>query len=90
MATKDIFTFFDEVEGDIHVMENELIPDLEKTLAYLTDPDYKPDDNPDHEYREQDIDDCEWELAVHQRDLHTSKEKLGKLRRRLALISLRG
>lgn len=88
MTTEDIFITIDEVEGDIYVMKNELIPDLEATLAYLTDPSYKPETNPDHEYREQDIDSCVWGLLFQKRDLRASREKLGKLYRRVTQMEL--
>lgn len=88
MTAQDILTAIVEVEGDIHVMEKELIPDLKKTLAYLTSPDYDPDLDPDHEFRKQDIEDCDYELLSHRKDLRTSREKLQKLYRKLAQMML--
>lgn len=90
MATKDIFTTIDEVEGAILALEKSIIPDYEEELAHLMDPDYEPEDNPDPKNREDDIDLLTWELLRHQGTLHALKEELGKLRRRLAQMVLGG
>jgi hypothetical protein len=42
-------------QGDLDLIENQILPDLRQRLERLTGPDYKAENNPFHETREEDI-----------------------------------
>jgi len=46
----------DQDEAELQTIETDILPDLRASLNWLMRPDYKPEENPDHEHREQDID----------------------------------
>jgi hypothetical protein len=45
------------LQEDLRVIEEEILPDLRQQLTELTSPDYKAEENQDHNLRDQDI---EW------------------------------
>lgn len=63
-----------EIEAEL-VQTRQLISLAEASLNWLTSPDYNPDQNPDHECREQDIEFLEYELAQLNRDLNKLLKK---------------
>lgn len=88
MTTEDIYTTIDKVKGEILALERFIIPDYEEELAHLIDPDYEPEDNPNPEEREDDIDLLTWELWEHQGDLYALHKELKNLYRKLAVVIL--
>lgn len=44
-----------DAENEMLVIERDLLPSAKKELYWLTSPDYKAKDNPDHEHRKRDI-----------------------------------
>lgn len=56
-------TDLDGLEADLIIIQNELLPDARSQLAWLTSPDYKPEENDDHDLRSQDIEDLQREIA---------------------------
>lgn len=42
-------------QDSLRIIEEEILVELRKDLAELTSPDYKAEDNPDHELRDEDI-----------------------------------
>ncbi len=64
-----------ERESEIMTIEEELLPELQDRLAYLTAPDYDPAKNPDDELREFDIESAE--------------DGIAKLHKRLAKLKLK-
>ncbi len=69
-------TIRQEIEAEIQMLEDVLIPDARKSLAYLTNPDYDPAENADDELREDDIEFLEVELRGYSRDLGALKKRL--------------
>ena len=67
----------DELEGDLIVIEKEILPDFREELAWLTSPDYKPEDNPDHEFRDEDIEFLEAEIRENEKRAAYLRKKLG-------------
>jgi hypothetical protein len=45
----------EELCEELRLLEEEIIPKTQKDLEWLTSPDYKPEDNPDHAERDADI-----------------------------------
>ena len=80
---KSIETELDETIGTIIVLEEEIIPDLKERLEWLTSPDYNPEDNPDHDLREHDIEFGESELAKEEGALECAKKRFERLERLL-------
>ena len=56
MTKRDLYEIDDELS-----VTRELLADTKAILARLTAPDYKPEDNPDDEFRKKDIEDAETE-----------------------------
>ena len=65
-----------EDEGELHVYE-EILKDAQEHLAWLTRPDYKPEENPDDELRETDIEALEAEIADAIGNIRHLKKRLG-------------
>ena len=65
-----------EDEGELHVYE-EILKDAQEHLAWLTRPDYKPEQNPDDELRETDIEALEAEIADAVGNIRHLKRRLG-------------
>ncbi len=65
-----------ELEGELHVYE-EILKDAQENLAWLQRPDYKPEENPDDEFREKDIEDLETEIANAIGNIRHLKKRLG-------------
>ncbi len=67
------------ISGGIVTLENDILPELREQLAWLTRSDYKPSDNADHEYRDQDIEDLIAEICEHEADLQRLTQRLLKI-----------
>ena len=65
-----------EIEAEIVTIEEEILPDLRKQLAFLTAPDYDPSQNDDDNLREEDIE-------FYESEIYDAEEKLRHLNRRL-------
>lgn len=65
-----------ELEGELVTLENDVLPDLKKTLAWLTRPDYSAEEDSDHEYRDQDIESLESEIANVEGQIAKIKKRL--------------
>lgn len=65
-----------DLESELVTLEDDILPDLQKQLASLTDPNYKPADNPDHELREQDIEFLSTEISKTKQRIATVKATL--------------
>lgn len=72
-----------ETEGDIQITVDEIIPDIQKQLDYLTSPDYDPAGNVDHDLRQDDIEYLSSELLSEQKDLYALQKKLKRLQARM-------
>lgn len=56
-----------EWEGDLITIENDILPDLHDQLAVLTDPNYKPEENADDEFRDRDIEVLKMEINANEK-----------------------
>jgi hypothetical protein len=67
----------EDLEGDLIVIEKEILPDLRESLSQLTGPDYDPAQNPDDELRDQDIAFLMSEIAENEKAAASIRAKLG-------------
>lgn len=79
MTTKDYTTAIDKARADIYALETYIIPEYEQELAHLTSPEYEPEDNPNPQDREEDIDRLMGELLSYEGNLNTLNKQLKKL-----------
>jgi hypothetical protein len=63
--------------GDLLTIEQDILPDLRNGLTWLTRPDYKPEENPDDEYRAQDIEHLKAEIRDNEKRVAYLRKKLG-------------
>lgn len=68
-----------DLEADIQEFE-EMIREEEKSLAYLESEDYKPEDNPDHEFRDQDIEENNSTIAEYRQNIAKCQRKIESLK----------
>ena len=73
-----------DLEVDIMQTE-EMMAEEEEDLERLTSPDYKPEDNPDDDFRDQDIQECEDAIAGYRRNIANYQRKIERLQARLTL-----
>lgn len=66
----------EELLDELRLLEEEIIPQTKKDLDWLTSPDYKPEDNPDHDERDADIEYLSNELAEAERRAAQIKQRL--------------
>jgi hypothetical protein len=74
----------DDFEADIMQIE-EMIDEDKEDLAKLTGPDYKPEDNPDDEFRDRDIEELNDSIEGKNREIAKLQEKIGKLKARMKI-----
>lgn len=71
-----------DLEVDIMQLE-EFIAEEQEDLERLTADDYQAEDNPDHEFRGQDIEECQDAIAGYQREIARFRRKIERLKERL-------
>ncbi len=72
----------DEIEDAISMIEENLLPEQETFLAYLTAEDYDPAGNPDDDCRESDIEYCHAEIAELTKELTRLQRALSRLQKK--------
>ena len=68
-----------ELAAELTTIEDDILPDIYEELALLTSPDYIPDENPDHEFREQDIEYLEAEKISNERRARVIRQEMERL-----------
>lgn len=75
-----------DLEADIMQTE-EMMAEEEQDLQRLTSPDYKSESNPDDEFRDQDIMECQDAIAGYQRNIAGYQRKIEMLKARLTSVA---
>lgn len=68
---------YTDLQGELQVLEEQLA-EHQSALAWLQSPDYKPEENPDHELKDFDIEWLENQIVLTQKDIAKTERLLAK------------